>query len=162
MRNTNGLRLSIDTALGVVGVLSLLAAPAAARSAEPTTLAADTADTVVVVVSAESPIVEIPRMHLADLYLGRAARFPDGEKARPIDQAPGSGERAAFYEGYLGRSPSQIKAHWSKIIFTGRGRPPKDVADAEAVKRLVAADPSAVGYIDAAHVDDTVRVLRVH
>lgn len=155
----NSYRLPMHAALVVFGLLSQSAAPA--QAAEPSAIAPDTADTIVVIVSAESPIVEIPQMHLTDLYLGRVVRLPGGEKARPIDQAPGSGERDAFYEQYLDRSQAQIKAHWSKIIFTGRGRPPKDVPDAEAVKQFVAGDTSAVGYIDTKHVDETVRILRI-
>jgi ABC-type phosphate transport system substrate-binding protein len=118
-------------------------------------------DSVVVVVSADSPVNEIPRLHLADLYLGRTTRFPDGESARPIDQEAGSPSRTAFYDTYLGRSQAEIKAHWSKIIFTGRGRPPKAVANDEEVKELVAGDPSAVGYVERRLVDDSVRVVEV-
>lgn len=161
MNVLHGLRLSSCAALGVLGLLWMSVSPAPARETGPPTIAATTADTIVVIVSTESPIVEIPQMYLTDLYLGRVARFPGGEKARPIDQAPGSAARDAFYEQYLNRSQAQIKAHWSKIIFTGRGRPPKNAPDAEAVKQLVAGDPSAVGYIDAGHVDGTVRVLRI-
>jgi ABC-type phosphate transport system substrate-binding protein len=124
---------------------------------------AATADdhSVVVVVSADSPVTEMPRLHLADLYLGRTTRFPDGESARPIDQEAGSPSRTAFYDTYLGRSQAEIKAHWSKIIFTGRGRPPKAVANDEEVKELVAGDPSAVGYVERRLVDDSVRVVEV-
>jgi ABC-type phosphate transport system substrate-binding protein len=118
-------------------------------------------DKVVVVVSAESSVTEMPRLHLADLYLGRTSRFPNGEPAEPIDQEPASPARAAFYHTYLGRSPAEIKAHWSKIIFTGRGRPPKDVPTGEDVRELVADNPRAIGYIERRLVDDSVRVVRV-
>jgi ABC-type phosphate transport system substrate-binding protein len=125
------------------------------------TAASADGDSVVVVVSADSPVTEIPRLHLADLYLGRTSRFPGGEPAEPIDQEAGSPSRTAFYDIYLGRSQAEIKAHWSKIIFTGRGRPPKAVANDEEVKELVAGDPGAVGYIAERLVDDSVRVVRV-
>lgn len=116
---------------------------------------------VVVVISAESSVTEMSRLHLADLYLGRTSRFPNGEPAEPIDQEPGSPDREAFYETYLGRSPAEIKAHWSKIIFTGRGRPPKDAQGSEEIKELVANDPQAIGYIARDLVDDSVRVVQV-
>lgn len=119
------------------------------------------ADSVVVVVAAESPVTEMSRLHLADLYLGRTDRFPNGDRAVPIDQVPGSDVREAFYETYLGRSPAEIKSHWSRIIFTGRGRPPRDVPGGEDVKELVAGNPAAIGYIDRSLVDESVRVLEV-
>lgn len=118
-------------------------------------------DTVVVVVSAENPLTEISRLHLADLYLGRTTRFQNGDAAEPIDQRSASPVRVAFYKSYLGRSPAQIKAHWSKIVFTGRGRPPRDVPTCAEVKELVAGNVQAIGYIERRKVDRSVRVLRV-
>lgn len=123
--------------------------------------ASSAADTVVVVVSTDSPVTEIPRLHLADLYLGRTTRFPNGEPAEPIDQGTTSAARADFYQRYLGRSLAEIKAHWSRLIFTGRGRPPRDVASGEDVRRLVAENPGTIGYIERRLVDSTVRIVRV-
>jgi ABC-type phosphate transport system substrate-binding protein len=144
-------------------VVLLLAAVAVLASAfaVPAALGAEDGDGVVVVVSAENPLTEIPRLHLADLYLGRTKRFPNGEPAVPIDLAPESPIRKEFYDTYLGRSQAEIKAHWSKIIFTGRGRPPKALPTGEEVKELVAGDPGAVGYIERRLVDDSVRIVRV-
>jgi ABC-type phosphate transport system substrate-binding protein len=133
---------------------AVLGAPGAA-------LAAAASDEIVVVVSAGNPATEISRRHLADLYLGRTTRFANGEAAEPVDQRSGSKARDAFYERYIGRSAAEIKAHWSKIIFTGRGRPPREERDCTAVKRYVADHPGAIGYIERSRVDDSVRVVRV-
>jgi ABC-type phosphate transport system substrate-binding protein len=141
----------------VLAAVVVLAASRCAAAAP----AATGDDAVVVVVSAESSVTELSRLHLSDLYLGRTTRFENGEAAEPIDQDPESPVRTAFYEAYLGRSQAEIKAHWSKIIFTGRGRPPKAVANDEEVKELVAGDPSAVGYVERRLVDDSVRVVEV-
>lgn len=124
-------------------------------------LGAADSDEVVVVVSAKSQVTEIPPLHLADLYLGRTTRFPNGEAAEPIDLAPGSAAREAFYEGYLGRSQAEIKAHWSKIIFTGRGRPPLDVDSGAEMKRLIADDRQKIGYLERRLVDSTVRIVPI-
>jgi hypothetical protein len=70
----------------------------------------------------------------------------------------GSSERDEFY-AKLGKSPAQLKAYWSKIIFTGRGQPPRTVANGIAMKARLAADPTAIGYLDTQLVDDSVRVL---
>lgn len=141
-------------------LLSALLLRPAVAVAHPVT-APDPADSVVVVVAAENPLDEMTRLHLADLYLGRAASFEDGRRAVPIDLAPGTPARTAFYERYLERTPAEIKAHWSRIIFTGRGRPPPDLPSGEAVKRRIAGDPGAIGYLDASLVDESVRVVRI-
>jgi hypothetical protein len=45
------------------------------------------------------------------------------------------------------------------MVFTGKGTPPKEVADDAAVKSFVATTPGAVGYIDESKVDASVKVL---
>jgi len=114
---------------------------------------------VVAVVSARNPVASLSRHQIADIFLGKAQRFPDGRPAVPVDQREGAAERDAFYLEVTGRSPAQIKAYWSKIIFTGRGQPPPEVSNSRQVKQFIAEHPNAIGYIDDKLVDDSVRVL---
>jgi len=117
---------------------------------------------VVPVVSARSAVRALSRNELADIFLGRRARFPDGSAAIPIDQPEGSQARAQFYGHYADMTPAQLKAFWSKIIFTGRGQPPQAVIGARQARRLIAANPDAIGYIDRSQVDASVRIVQVH
>ena len=114
---------------------------------------------VAIVVSAKSPITRLSNDQIADIFLGRSNRFPNGAQAIPIDQPETSSIRASFYSTIAGKSPAQIKAYWSRIIFTGRGQPPKVVANSADVKRLLASNPFTIGYIDARQVDPSVRVV---
>lgn len=114
---------------------------------------------VVTVVSAKNAVTSLSRNQVADIFLGKTARFPDGSPAVPIDQAEASAAREAFYTRFTGKSAVQMKAHWSKIIFTGRGKPPKAVANGIEARTLIAANPQAIGYIERASVDGSVKVL---
>jgi hypothetical protein len=114
---------------------------------------------VVAVVASKSAIPKLTRSQVADLFLGRTSRLPDGLKATPLDLPEGSPLRDAFYAAFSGKSPAQVKAHWSKIIFTGRGEPPAQLPDSAAAKRALAADLRAIAYIDPAQVDGSVRVI---
>lgn len=116
---------------------------------------------VVAVVSARSSLTTLSKSQVADIFLGKALRYPDGSLAVPIDQAEGSATREEFYLAFAGKSPAQLNAHWSKIIFTGRGQPPPEVANGVAVKRRLAENPNAIGYIEPAMVDATVKVVVV-
>lgn len=116
---------------------------------------------VVAVVSADNPVSSLSRIELINIFLGKSARFPDGTPATPIDLHEGAPARQAFYSEFAGQSPAQIRAYWSRMIFTGRGRPPRAVEDGEALKQWVAKDHTAIGYLDERLVDDSVRVLRV-
>jgi ABC-type phosphate transport system substrate-binding protein len=114
---------------------------------------------VVAVVSAKSTVTTLTRVQVTDIFLGKVSRFPNGDQAIPIDQAEGSSVRDEFYAKFFGRSAAQIKAFWSKIIFTGRGQPPRVVANSIEMKKRIAENPAAIGYIDARLLDDTVRVV---
>ena len=92
-------------------ILCLIASPASAFA------------DVVAVVSAKSSVTSLTLNQLTDIYLGRSARFPDGTPALPCDLAENSPLRAEFYTQLIGKSQAQIKAHWSKQNFTGKGNP---------------------------------------
>jgi ABC-type phosphate transport system substrate-binding protein len=117
------------------------------------------AQDVVAVVSARSPVTALNAGQVADIFLGKTSRFPDGTQAVPIDLGEDSPARDRVYAQYTGKSPAQVKAHWSKIIFTGRGQPPRQAASASEAKKLIAENPHAIGYIEPAQVDNSVRVL---
>ncbi|HUK01828.1 MAG TPA: hypothetical protein VLW26_06075, partial [Steroidobacteraceae bacterium] len=65
----------------------------------------------------------------------------------------------AFYQQVSGHDLSQVKATWSRLIFTGKAQPPKEMADSAAVKKAVAADPKTIGYIEKSAVDGSVKVV---
>lgn len=113
----------------------------------------------VAVVSAKSAIIGLSKEQVADIFLGRSSRYPNGDLAVPIDQVEGSPARDEFYAKYAGKLPAQVKAYWSKVIFTGRGQPPPEVATDIEVKKRVANDPNAIGYIEQSAVDASVRVV---
>ena len=114
---------------------------------------------VVAIVSAKSSVKTLTPNQVADIFLGRVSRFPNGLLAVPVDLRDGSAERDQFYARITGKTPAQLKAYWSKIIFTGRGQPPKAVSTDLDVKKFIAANESAIGYIDIALLDDSVRAL---
>jgi ABC-type phosphate transport system substrate-binding protein len=116
---------------------------------------------VVVVVSAKSSLEHLSKNEIAALFLGRTARLPNGELALPIDQDEGSAQRDEFYATFAEKNPAQLKAHWSKVIFTGRGKPPLAVANAIEARKAVAANPRAITYMDRSLLDSSVKALRV-
>jgi ABC-type phosphate transport system substrate-binding protein len=111
------------------------------------------------VVSASNPVAELSAAQIADIFLGKSSRFPDGSAAIPIDQPESSAERSEFYTRYVRKSAVEMKMHWSKLIFTGRGQPPRELQDASAVKALLAQNPATISYLDRSQVDATLRVL---
>ncbi|MEP7312298.1 MAG: phosphate ABC transporter substrate-binding protein [Pseudomonadota bacterium] len=101
----------------------------------------------------------LSKSQVTDIFLGKTSRFPNGMPAVPIDQAEGTAARTEFYTVYASRSPAQLKSHWSKIIFTGRGKPPAAVANSTEVRKLIASDTKLISYIDRSAIDSSVRVI---
>ena len=114
---------------------------------------------VVAVVSAKSRVTALNADQVADIFLGKTSHFPDGTQATPVDQSEDSPARERFYAQFTGKSPAQVKAYWSKMIFTGRGQPPRQVPSNTDAKKFVAQNPNAIGYIEVSQVDDSVRVV---
>ncbi|WP_028103646.1 hypothetical protein [Pseudoduganella violaceinigra] len=117
----------------------------------------------VVVVSARSPITSLRAEQVADIFLSEATRFPDGGEAVALDLPIGSPMRDEFYLKVTNRTPALMKAYWTKKVFTGRGQPPRELPNSQAVRKLVADNPTLIGYIERSALDASVRpVLVVH
>jgi ABC-type phosphate transport system substrate-binding protein len=114
---------------------------------------------VVVIVSAKSPVASLTTEQTARIFLGKTGSFPDDGEAVPIDQPVGSDIRNEFYARVVHKNSSQLAAYWAKLIFTGDGRPPEILDSDAAVRRAVAKNPNAIGYIDKKAVNKSVRVI---
>ncbi|MGB9991360.1 hypothetical protein [Pseudoduganella rhizocola] len=107
----------------------------------------------VVIVNPANPATRMFSEQAAQFFLGKSAMFT------PIDQAEGSHIRNDFYQKIADKDAAQVKAIWSKLVFTGKATAPKEMKSNADVKKAVAADPKAIGYIDKSAVDDTVKVI---
>jgi ABC-type phosphate transport system substrate-binding protein len=96
---------------------------------------------------------------IANIFLGKTKSFPSGTLAIPVDQVPGAVPRVSFYDMLTGKDDSQLKAYWSRQIFTGKGQPPREVGHDADVIGLVGENPNMIGYVDAGAVNDSVKVI---
>lgn len=114
---------------------------------------------VAVIVNSSNANATMSNSDISRIFLGKSSKFPDGSAASAIDQNDGNAARQEFNDKVLGKSESQLKSYWSRLIFTGKGTPPKQLGDDAAVKAAVAASPEMIGFIDAASVDGSVKVI---
>ncbi len=115
------------------------------------------AETAVIVHPSNS--ASLSQKDIANLFLGKKKSFPGGGQAIPVNQEEGSAVREGFNDSVLGKSSSQLKSYWSRLIFTGKGTPPKEVGGDADVVGLVAANPNTIGYVDAGAVSGDVKVV---
>jgi ABC-type phosphate transport system substrate-binding protein len=114
-------------------------------------------DVVVIVNKANANAVD--KGLVVKIYTGETKNWPDGGPVFAIDQGEANPIRADFYSSILGKSAANMKALWAQNIFSGAGLPPKVVDPDAEVKKVVATNKNAIGYIKAGSVDDTVKVV---
>lgn len=108
---------------------------------------------IVVVVNPKNPATRMFSEQASQFFLGKSTMFV------PLDQAEKSQIRADFYQRLSGKDISQVKAAWAKIIFTGKGVMPAELHSTAEVKKAIANDINAIGYIEKSAVDDSVKVI---
>ena len=114
---------------------------------------------VVVIVHRSNAVASMTADQVAQIYMGASTTFPGGGAAAPIDQPEGSAVRDEFLAKVLEKTGAQFKAVWSRLIFSGKGTRPKTLGSSAEVKKAVAADPAAIGFIERSAVDDSVRTV---
>lgn len=116
-------------------------------------LALPTMAEVVVVVNPKAADSSLSKDQVAQYFLGKSTSMT------PVDQPESAPIHGEFYKKVTDKEASQVKSLWSKLVFTGKATMPKEAADSAAVKKAVAADPKAIGYIEKSAVDSTVKVV---
>jgi hypothetical protein len=107
---------------------------------------------VVIIVSAHSS--QSPQLtQVCQAFLGKT------KSPTPISFNEKNPLRDEFYAKACKKDPAQVQSIWGKLIFTGTGTPPAEVDSAAAMKKAVAADANAVGYLDKKDVDASVKAV---
>jgi hypothetical protein len=84
--------------------------------------------------------------------------WPDGTKVQVIDQ-PDAATAKTFYEKFVGVPVTQVRKEWTKLILSGQATAPVKCASDDEVKKALAANPAAIGFIATASLDATVREI---
>lgn len=114
----------------------------------------------VVMIVNKANVNAVDKALVAKIYTGETKYWPDNTgPIFAVDQGEENPIRSDFYSSMLGKSAANMKALWAQNIFSGKGLPPKVVDPDAEVKKLVAANKNAIGYIRAASADDTIKVV---
>jgi ABC-type phosphate transport system substrate-binding protein len=90
---------------------------------------------------------------VSNIFLGKSSELT------AVDLPDGNATRDAFYQKVTGKDAAQVKAYWAKLVFTGKAQALKEMASDAEVKKFVAANANAVGYIDKGAVDGSVKAV---
>ncbi|HXJ34370.1 MAG TPA: hypothetical protein VMS22_10075 [Candidatus Eisenbacteria bacterium] len=92
------------------------------------------------------------------IYLGQRRFWDDGSAIVALNLPSGSALRERFSQRVLHADSAELTAYWNEQYFHGVF-PPTVLSSSDAIKRYVASDPKAIGYLEASDVDATVRVV---
>lgn len=85
---------------------------------------------------------------VSKVYLGKARNLPGGDTLLVLDVDPSSASRSGYLEKVVQKKETELKQYWSRIVFTGKGVPPKLVGNDEAVVKMVSDNKNAIGIVN--------------
>ena len=95
---------------------------------------------------------------IAQIYLKRRRFWSNGDPIVPVNRNGESATRRDFTQRVFGDRARRLAVYWNRQYFQGT-LPPATLASDEAIKRFVALERNAIGYIPEGLVDSSVRVL---
>jgi ABC-type phosphate transport system substrate-binding protein len=94
------------------------------------------------------------------VYRGEAKTWPGGGSVAAIALDDESSTRAAFDKAVLGKTPSQSRALWAQLTFTGKAVPPKMAESDDDVLKAVNDNKNAIGYVSPKANVSSVKVVK--
>lgn len=119
-----------------------------------------TSTEIVVIVNPNNPIETLSERDIKRIFLGRLRQFPNTDNAvEVLDQNSTSAIFERFYTEFIGFGLRKLRRYRAAYLFSGKGTLPVELNDPTAVKTKILNNQSAIGYIDARLVDDSVKVI---
>ena len=119
---------------------------------------APAAESALVVIVHRDRAATMSQEDLSNIYLKKRRFWGDGSPIVPLNREAGSTPRETFSRRVLGGATATFVGYWNDQYFHGVF-PPATLSSSDAVKRYVAADRNAIGYVWSTELDDSVRVL---
>ena len=114
---------------------------------------------IVVVVHPSNSINTMTQDEIRRIYLGKNKLFENGSSVAPIDAQKRSSRRLEFYKKVVEKNPSQISSYWSRLIFTGKGAPPRVIDSDDEILAWVESHSNSIAYINKQRVTKGVKVV---
>lgn len=119
-------------------------------------------DSLAIVVNRANPVENLSFAELREYFLAVRARWPNGRRVRIVMRQPGGPERDAVLRVIYEMREQDFHTHFLRAMFVGEVlEEPRTLDTAPRVLNFVFLQPGAVGYVRAAEVNPSVKVVRV-
>ncbi len=114
---------------------------------------------IVVIANRAVNVAKISRDELRPIFQTKKDTWPDGTEARPFNLPDANPTRHAFDSAVLGLARDRVARYWIDRKIRGGDRPPPTASSSALIVKLVSKTPGAVGYVEPAAVDGSVKVV---
>ncbi|MCV2365266.1 transporter substrate-binding domain-containing protein [Paucibacter sp. DJ1R-11] len=111
----------------------------------------------VLVMAANSAVQQLSRQQISALFLGEMLELPGGGRA--VLGSLGGALRQEFFSQVLDKDAAQLKAIWSRMTFSGRGRAPREFSTAAALRAWLINTPNALAFLDSSSLDPSLKIV---
>jgi hypothetical protein len=112
-----------------------------------------------VIVNKSASIDKLTAVDIRRIYLAKMTHLPSGDKIIPLDVSQDSDLYANFYKAVVGKGIAQISSYWSRMLFTGKGRPPEQILDRSRLIKSVEDDKKYIGYVEGEVLSENIKIV---
>jgi ABC-type phosphate transport system substrate-binding protein len=102
----------------------------------------------------------VDRELVTKIYRGEVKSWPAGGSVVPVALPEDNALRVAFDKEVLRKSPSQSKALWAQLTFTGKALPPRMADTENDVVKIVTESKNAIGYVSSHAAGASVKIVK--
>jgi len=121
--------------------------------------AGESRDTIVVIANKSVSVTKISRDELRPIFQTKKDTWPDGSPAKPFNLPEKNDLRQGFDAAVLGLDPDRVARYWIDRKIRGGERPPQTAPSSAVMVKVVSKTAGALGYVEAAAVDASVKVV---
>jgi len=114
-----------------------------------------------IVVHPDNPVSELSKKELVKIFKQKKKSWKNGDAITVLNLPTSNPTKEEFTEKILGMDGENLEKYYLKRAISGKGQPPKVVANSEEIVKLIKNDPTAIGYIDAAQSSESLKVLKI-
>lgn len=116
---------------------------------------------IVIVTNEFSQLNSLSKKDVGALFLGYYDIVPDGDLILPVEITGDKELMEEFHKEYTGKTLLQLKAHWNRMIFSGKSIPPKRVDTIDQAKFITERNPNVITYMRKKDVKGNLKILNV-
>ncbi len=91
----------------------------------------------------------------------RQPKWPDGTPVKVFVLADLHAVHGAFCKEKLDLFPYQLRQSWDRLVYSGIGQAPTEVASEEEMISRVISTPGAIGYVRKVNANDPIHTISV-